>query len=64
MRALICDVISFTKGNYLFTFFLFQDTIGAGDSFIAGFIFVLLREGSLRSCIEYAVSFKCTVQTK
>lgn len=33
-----------------------QDTIGAGDSFIAGFIFVLLREGSLRSCIEYAVS--------
>jgi len=32
-----------------------KDTIGAGDSFIAGFIFVLLREGSLRSCIEYAI---------
>merc|ERR1712130_509647 len=32
-----------------------KDTIGAGDSFIAGFIYVLLREGSLRSCIEYAI---------
>merc|ERR1712241_1214606 len=32
-----------------------KDTIGAGDSFIAGFIFVLLREGSLRSRIEYAI---------
>lgn len=32
-----------------------KDTIGAGDSFIAGFISVYIRRGSLRSCIEYAV---------
>jgi len=34
---------------------LVKDTIGAGDSFIAGFIYVLLQEGSLRACIEYAI---------
>eukprot|EP00092_Neocalanus_flemingeri_P013201 GFUD01014228.1.p1 GENE.GFUD01014228.1~~GFUD01014228.1.p1 ORF type:complete len:406 (+),score=85.44 GFUD01014228.1:369-1586(+) len=33
---------------------LVKDTIGAGDSFIAGFIYVFIREGSLRDCIEYA----------
>jgi len=32
-----------------------KDTIGAGDSFIAGFLYVLVRKGSLRSCIEYAI---------
>jgi len=32
-----------------------KDTIGAGDSFIAGFIYVYVRKGSLRSCIEYAI---------
>ena len=32
-----------------------KDTIGAGDSFIAGFISVYIRRGSLKSCIEYAV---------
>jgi len=32
-----------------------KDTIGAGDSFIAGFISVYLRKGSLKSCIEYAI---------
>ena len=35
---------------------LIKDTIGAGDSFIAGFVHVLLMKGSLRSCIDYAVS--------
>ena len=49
-----CNI--FYEGQLLIRIYLFQDTIGAGDSFIAGFIFVLLREGSLRSCIEYAVS--------
>jgi len=32
-----------------------KDTIGAGDSFIAGFIFVLLQQGSLRACTDYAI---------
>jgi len=32
-----------------------KDTIGAGDSFIAGFIYVFLRGGSLRACIECAI---------
>jgi len=32
-----------------------KDTIGAGDSFIAGFISVYIRRGSLKSCIEYAI---------
>eukprot|EP00090_Calanus_glacialis_P006280 TRINITY_DN14904_c0_g1_i1.p1 TRINITY_DN14904_c0_g1~~TRINITY_DN14904_c0_g1_i1.p1 ORF type:complete len:404 (-),score=98.40 TRINITY_DN14904_c0_g1_i1:69-1280(-) len=34
---------------------LVKDTIGAGDSFISGFIYVFIREGSLRACIEYAI---------
>jgi len=34
---------------------LIKDTIGAGDSFIAGFIYVYVRKGSLKSCIEYAI---------
>jgi len=33
---------------------LVKDTIGAGDSFIAGFIYVFIRQGSMRACIEYA----------
>jgi len=32
-----------------------KDTIGAGDSFIAGFIYVYVKKGSLKSCIEYAI---------
>jgi len=34
---------------------LIKDTIGAGDSFIAGFLYIFVRQGSLRSCIEYAI---------
>jgi len=34
---------------------LVKDTIGAGDSFIAGFIYVFIRERSLRACIEFAI---------
>jgi len=34
---------------------LIKDTIGAGDSFISGFIFVFIRKGSLKACIEYAI---------
>jgi len=34
---------------------LVKDTIGAGDSFIAGFLHVFTRNGSLKSCIEYAI---------
>ena len=59
-----CNI--FYEGQLLIHIYLFQDTIGAGDSFIAGFIFVLLREGSLRSCIEYAVGsemLNCTWQS-
>jgi len=32
-----------------------KDTIGAGDSFIAGFIYVFIQKHSLRACIEYAI---------
>lgn len=32
-----------------------QDTIGAGDSFIAGFLFLLLRDSCLRVCVEAAI---------
>ena len=35
---------------------LFQDTIGAGDSFIAGFMFSFLRGDSVKESVKTAVS--------
>lgn len=32
-----------------------KDTIGAGDSFISGFIYAFVHEGDLNECVEYAI---------
>ena len=34
----------------------FQDTVGAGDSFIAGFMFSFLRGDSVKESVKTAVS--------
>ena len=43
-------------------FYLYvQDTIGAGDSFIAGFLFSYLAGGSLRAAVRNAVCLSAAV---
>ena len=37
------------------------DTTGAGDSFVAGFIFELIRGKDIRECIEFGVTISSEV---
>ena len=48
--------VSCRNNNDLYDIYSLQDTIGAGDSFISGFIYAFVHEGDLNECVEYAVS--------
>ena len=42
-------------GKFYLVFHLVQDTIGAGDSFIAGFLFGLSKKTCLTGCVQHGV---------